>query len=593
MYKLFIGIRYLWRNWLNFVGMLAVLIAVMVPIVVLSVMKGFGQQLREGTRATLSDIILEPYSNDPFDGYEQLVTRIEALPHVTSAAPQFAGLGLLNIDKQTVYVQYIGIDLDRELATSDLGGYYRAARAEVARDELRSVVAHLESPSELIDKETIEEIASRLRKYDLVTMPGHERKKFRASAAAHGVDLEAHFKLAEEATPTWIEVDDPKKQAPVLLGSQLSVLAENALNIVLIIPTTIQDERRTFQRCQVGGYIKSGISDYDQRIVLLPLEAIQRRHDKPGHATQINIRLDDFANAIKVRAMLCGVLTPEELEDGFDLLGPVLRATAPMRFKQAQADLTFLLQQAATARSDQISRRSAELEANLLKAAEQALSAARNSSNPPGGGISPEDMPRLRAFIRLCLERYQNAIAPALYLDNTTHADKRGFRVSTWEDKRRNFLRAIQVEQRLLAFIMFFVTIVAGFLIFAILHTTVLVKTKDIGIIKSIGGNVSGIMSLFLMNGVVIAIVGAICGCVSGLLILRYINEIETLLSALFGFKLFPREIYLFDRMPVDKDPLPEAIVIALAAIVTSFIASALPAWKASRKDPVEALRYE
>ena len=87
MYKLFIAARYLRRNWLNLVGVAAVAIAVMVPICVLSVMKGFGEEMRQRSRETLSDLIIEPWSNDSFTGYEAMIEKIEGVPHVIAVAP--------------------------------------------------------------------------------------------------------------------------------------------------------------------------------------------------------------------------------------------------------------------------------------------------------------------------------------------------------------------------------------------------------------------------------------------------------------------------------------------------------------------------
>ena len=77
------------------------------------------------------------------------------------------------------------------------------------------------------------------------------------------------------------------------------------------------------------------------------------------------------------------------------------------------------------------------------------------------------------------------------------------------------------------------------------------------------------------------------------MLITRNINAIEAFLHRLFGFSLFPSDIYYLDRIPVDKHPWPSVLVICVMAIAVSLAASAYPAWKAARMDPVEALRYE
>ena len=205
---------------------------------------------------------------------------------------------------------------------------------------------------------------------------------------------------------------------------------------------------------------------------------------------------------------------------------------------------------------------------------------ARVLKMPNGSGADKERVERIRAFGQKTLERQKSGIGTQ-------------FRVNTWEDKRRNFLRAVWLERRIMGFILFFVILIAGVLILSILHTTVLSKTRDIGILKSIGGSVRGIMSIFLLNGLLMGVLGSALGAAGGMLITRNINAIEAFLHRLFGFSLFPADIYYLDRIPVDRDPWPSVLVICFMAIAVSLAASAYPAWKAARMDPVEALRYE
>ena len=584
MYKLFVAVRYLRRNWLNLVGVAAVAIAVMVPICVLSVMKGFDDEIRSRSRDTLSDLIVDPGSNDSFGGYEDLIARIEKLPHVLSAAPEYAGLAIVRIGKQTRYAQFRGIQLDKELRSTDFAHYYRSWRAQEARNDLTSILTLTGSRPGVPDAETVKALASRLREKDFKALPRRHRRVLKEYAKATHVDLSACFRNAESAMPKWIAVANPKREAPAFIGSEMAIIGrrrDGGLNwlekggeLILIIPTEVHDSTRVFQRCRVSGYFKSGLYDYDQHTIVLPLEAIQKRLRKPGHVTSINIRLDDFANAPATRAALWGLLSPAELSRGFHLMKPILKGKYPAIHKVVKDEVKFLRDHASSAGGDTIRQVSFRLEYRLLSVTRQELA----DTSPDR--LSEEEIEELREFEKLCATCAAEAIAP-------------NFRISTWHDKRRNFLRAVQVEQRVMAFILFFVTIVAGFLIFSILHTTVHVKTKDIGILKAIGGTMQGIMGLFLLNGLFIALIGSVMGAIGGLLITKYLNEIETMLSRMVGFRLFPRDIYYLDQIPVDKDPVPSAIFICITALTISFLASALPAWKAARLDPVEALRYE
>lgn len=167
-----------------------------------------------------------------------------------------------------------------------------------------------------------------------------------------------------------------------------------------------------------------------------------------------------------------------------------------------------------------------------------------------------------------------------------------GYYVQTWEDVRKTFLRAVALERRVMAIILFFLLLVAGFCIMAILRMIVFVIAKDIGILKAIGATQSGIMSIFLFNGFIIGVIGSAIGVCLGLGIILRINWLEQYLYNLTGWRPFPPEVYYFAEIPVVISPWSMAI-IAGVAIALSVLASVYPAMKAARLDPVEVLRYE
>ena len=147
MYKLFIAFRYLRRNWLNLVGTLAVALAVMAPICVLSVMKGFDQEFRSRFRATLSDLSIERRTDDPFGGYEGMMARIAKIPHVVACAAEYDGLGLLRMRLhaqsgwRSMYVQFHGVDLAVENRATDFPEFWRMWRGRQAGLELAELAA--------------------------------------------------------------------------------------------------------------------------------------------------------------------------------------------------------------------------------------------------------------------------------------------------------------------------------------------------------------------------------------------------------------------------------------------------------------------
>jgi lipoprotein-releasing system permease protein len=166
------------------------------------------------------------------------------------------------------------------------------------------------------------------------------------------------------------------------------------------------------------------------------------------------------------------------------------------------------------------------------------------------------------------------------------------YQVSTWKDKQGSLLTAVALEQSILNILLFLIIAVAGFGILAIFYMIVVEKTRDIGVLKSLGASRQGIMGIFLGYGLSLGTVGAGAGLGLGLLIVYYINEIRDALEWITGTKVFDPSIYYFFRIPTIVEPLTVAWVV-LGSIAIAVLASVLPARRAARLHPVEALRYE
>jgi len=177
-------------------------------------------------------------------------------------------------------------------------------------------------------------------------------------------------------------------------------------------------------------------------------------------------------------------------------------------------------------------------------------------------------------------DRLREAFQPELY------------GVYTWRDKQGPLLAAVQMETRILNLLLFLIVTVAGFGILAIFYMIVVEKTRDIGILKSLGASGQGVMGIFLAYGLLLGLVGSGTGMVCGLLFVRYINEIADLLAWVSGHPVFDPSIYYFYRIPAIVRPETVAWIV-LGALTIAVAASILPARRAARLHPVEALRYE
>jgi lipoprotein-releasing system permease protein len=164
--------------------------------------------------------------------------------------------------------------------------------------------------------------------------------------------------------------------------------------------------------------------------------------------------------------------------------------------------------------------------------------------------------------------------------------------IETWMEQSSDLLDAIKVEKGLMFYIMFFIVIVASFGITCTLITFVILKTREIGIMKAVGASNFQVMCIFLIQSVIVSVLGVASGLVLGLFALHIRNNFLHFMNHLTGFSLLPPSIYGFGELPAQINPMDIAIICG-GSMVICLSASILPARHASKLKPVEALRYE
>lgn len=166
------------------------------------------------------------------------------------------------------------------------------------------------------------------------------------------------------------------------------------------------------------------------------------------------------------------------------------------------------------------------------------------------------------------------------------------FYTQTWMEMNKNLFSALKLEKTVMFVILVMIVLVAAFGIISTLTMVVMEKTREIAILKSMGATAGGIMRIFMVDGIVIGVVGTLLGVLGGLLVTINLDGIVSFAEQTFGIKAFPGDVYFLDKLPHQINT-PDIVAVVVVSLVISFLATLYPSWQASRLNPVEALRYE
>ena len=164
--------------------------------------------------------------------------------------------------------------------------------------------------------------------------------------------------------------------------------------------------------------------------------------------------------------------------------------------------------------------------------------------------------------------------------------------VRDWMRMNRNLFSALKLEKIVMFIILILIIFVAAFNIVSTLFMLVMEKTREIAILKSMGASCSSIIKIYSYQGLVIGLVGTFLGCATGFVIVPNLNEIVSSIESIFGIVAFPSDVYYLDRLP-SKIQYMDSFLIIIFSIVICLAASLYPAWRASKLDLVDGLRYE
>lgn len=179
-----------------------------------------------------------------------------------------------------------------------------------------------------------------------------------------------------------------------------------------------------------------------------------------------------------------------------------------------------------------------------------------------------------------------------LVRDGLARSLEAGYYISDWTREHRNFFRALKIEKRVMFIILFLIVAVAAFNIVSTLVMVVTDKQSDIAILRTLGLRPVSVMGIFIVQGMVIGVIGTLLGGITGIITALNIETLVPFIENLIGVQFFPADVYVISDFPADMH-WSDVMVVTLASLVMSAIATLYPASRASRTQPAEALRYE
>lgn len=575
MYKLLLCLRYLRTRWIALASIVSVTLGVATLIVVNSVMDGFTTQMKERMHGILSDIVLETRSNTGIaqpNWYEERIrNRLgDSVAGVTTVVTLPAMMTFQhNGNSHTQQVNLIGIDQKTYASVSDFSKYLLHPEN---RDQLDFL---LKEGGYAPDRERMQPSGWEYRR------PMARYRKLVSDRVRDGRTAEEE-QAAEKARYEALQEEIRRETETVADGSQLPpVLPPTAQQPTVQPPTGLQPSASSSDTDSIANDSQE-ISNSDASVaslmagpgIQIPNKAQQVLQFDAEKEQRTGIVLGISLGSIRGREPDGTVQDFFFLRPGDDVQVTFPNAGTPPR----GIDETFTV-------VDFYESKMSEYDSTFAFVPIEKLQHSRGMIDPRTG---------IGAVTSI-----QIKLKPGVDLNTARDALRDEFppthefvEVRSWQETQGPLLAAVQLETTILNILLFMIIAVAGFGILATFFMIVVEKTRDIGVLKSLGATGTGIATIFLGYGVLLGTVGAGVGLVCGLIFVWKINDIARVVEWITGREVFDPTVYYFDTIPTIIHPFMLCWV-TVGAILIAVLASVLPSIRAARMHPVEALRYE
>ncbi len=562
MYKVKLGLRYLKARVLSYIIALGMTLGIMLLVIVPSVMSGFSNEFHKKIRGTLSDVIVKSrraFAMDETDGVEDAVKRI---PGVIQTSPYLETIVIIDDPLYKDYCMMKGVDGAKEAAASDfddfLNPYALSIREAEDYDDLCALAEEaVGEVAAYASRRGYGAIAEALDELQVAAGKGRKAKTAEDRAGAREV------RDALDAVSAAIAADAGQARGDAELIDML---------------------QRPISHCLYKG-------DLDEELAALG-DAAPDGQDPFDVSKLPEPLLRRAINESK----------DEETGEPRDLPGCIVGLHVLSAYRASGVRIGSKIK-IVTASDDKEVKRGEFIITGTFKSG-----IWDNDRRFIYGPIAPmQEFVGVPGKLTGVAMKLEDGIEPELIKEKAQDWVRenglfRTYHVQIWKEKNKSLLTAVEMEKRLLLFVLFFFMLLVGLNILTGLTTSVYEKAKDLGILKALGATTGGLMGLFLLQGMMIGLVSIVTGTILGLLVTWNINELANGVQSFTGKWLglndgkgihpFPPDVYYLDEIPTVLDAGDLSWIIGLTFVI-SFLCALWPAYKASRLDAIQAMRIE
>lgn len=520
----------------------AVCLCVAMVLIVFSVMDGFLQMVRDRSRGMLGDLVMENGALQGFPYYQEFIDQLKndpvLGPRIHQATPVIISYGVLRFPKNQITkpAQIVGIRLEETYEVNDFkkGLFYEKYYPGT------TTLGQWREPAFGLDANQREVLPADLE-------AAYQRWLSQASPAERmNVPLEDELPYKR-----------PGYYRPIPLEERVSRGSAEPCWFGPLLPCAILGTDMCARRQQSGKYIRYYWRGEPVQLTLVPMPETGKIVDATGMPSRPFRYVDDCRTGVYDIDSMSVYVDFDYLQKVLDMSGDTTTQDLPD----------------GTRRPITIHARATQVQIKLTPEVTRSMDSVLETR-------------------RLIEEKWKAFMLPLL---DTVQAPEllRDVEIKTWEEKQARFIAAVEKEKYLVTILFGIISVVAVLLVGCIFYMIVQEKTRDIGIIKSVGATSLGVANIFITYGAAVGVVGGALGTLFGTVFVRYINEIQDLLIRISpSAQIWNPEVYTFDRIPNQVNPW-DAAVIYVIAIIASMVGSLIAAMRAARVWPVEALRYE